>query len=1098
MSDGDDNTGMETSDNSAREQTHAMMYRRHQDELPNDGKETSMKTEDQLIENHNGNKKIGYERRSVQQNMRYAANREQFDENQRRHNEPGQGLKEHKERVGERLNDQPIPHNDAEGSSFDTRDVDRYRFEEQHNAYNQFERVHGVKYQDQDQTDDGIGATSKEYYVEYRDGKSYENNQEEVTYRYDELHNSGRYGTRHYTGQYTWDNENEESCGPHCKEQSRRNINEREYRYENPRENARKCEAHDRKYQYYQGTKDGDTDQCDSCKKDQSMNSDRNEKQKYDREIYLKEKENAGSAQNYQNKTLEQNYETNQTESDSAVSEDKNHYINSMDVLDKIYTSKRKSGTKYEREERFKNNSAEVTNEPRNESLHKNGRRKSMENVNPRLTKSHSEEMYVYWNDEHKTKYVGNRSDQNGVHANEKQSRVNGDIHLRTETPERHYLDRYNFEEEEKILNHILEKSKHGQRSERIPEIKVNDESMLEEYPVKDINSSTYNEIVDILKVLEKEEKGLKTDHDPMQYTKPDSHNYNKNKVMSLNGTGNNLEFVNQDRTTKTNLIQSKPSQPHNNTHQNEVEPPTEPIHVGDIYSFLDKVDNEVNQNETTLKSDTLGCTSKLSELMKLSSADLAQKYLTLSINMDEKQIIITALEKRIEQIDKHCKEMKTDTDATVKRLQKFIAQLIKEKKDLGEQCSEMCKDMEKKYKQIIDTLDERHKIEIKKNTEKHLAAEKIRREKWIDNKTQKIKELTVKGLEPELLKMTTAHQEEIAEMRKAHNRQLEENDAMWNRKISTMKEKFEEDLQNAILQEKENGRKRLDEELKTVESNYQEQRKHLLNEIRIERENLDRQAEDMRNEKEKELNQKLEKLIKQNKESCEKMENKHQDELRKVREDLNQEKQMWVKNKTAQMEEKEQLIREQCKRERDKHIELIIQKLEKEQTERNTAADMKLKNIKEQHDKEIEEMESTLVNVKTKLNETRSKLQNTEDLVTELKSQVHTYQIETKNQGELLDKLKTENHDMKLKSEHETNDKINRLEEEIEQTRNYFETLISRMKKDQERELSQVYGRVKETIGKKDEAIAILTQQKEAALTQCANLETIIAQRKH
>jgi hypothetical protein len=37
---------------------------------------------------------------------------------------------------------------------------------------------------------------------------------------------------------------------------------------------------------------------------------------------------------------------------------------------------------------------------------------------------------------------------------------------------------------------------------------------------------------------------------------------------------------------------------------------------------------------------------------------------------------------------------------------------------------------------------------------------------------------------------------------------------------------------------------------------------------------------------------------------------------------------------------------------------------------------------------------------------------------------------------------------------------------------------------------LSQVYGRVKETIGKKDEAISLLTQQKQAALTQCASLE--------
>ncbi|KAI5697200.1 hypothetical protein M8J75_006586 [Diaphorina citri] len=945
--------------------------------------------------------------------------------------------------------------------------------------------------------DSSIGATSKEYFIEYTNGKTYEDNQQEHRQRYEEndrlnetyeneiseeqykLANEqykhserqeywkqyGTYGQKNevYVRKSKSDRDLDEQCtqnnGGHNNSHGTNTTPLYDYKGQiTPQEYA--------VYQYYAERQNDDENiRCDSCARNQFGNP--KSQHKSDKE-YVENCYHSRDRKDYQY-DKQRHYEAVQNESDSAMSED-NHYNSSMNILDRIYTGKRKGKSKHPNEKQSIEELERVNIE------NKNGKRKSLENLNSHFAKSLSEDTSTHGNDR-KTKPMDNENTTKGANVNE--NRIT------------HYLDMYDFEQDEKILNHILQKSKLEQNQTQIPEIKVNNESLmtLEEYPVKDMNSSTYKEIVDILKVLENEEKGLKDNKESSTQLQQPNKSFAQNQGIHSTETSiqNNHNSI-PSTSTKLNDI----AQPQDNSVHNEVS--TETIQVGDIYSFLDKVDNQVIGDI----SKQAGGTSKLSELMKLSSADLAQKYLTLSINMDEKQIIITALEKRIEQIDKHCKEMKTETDATVKRLQKFIAQLIKEKKDLGEQCSEMCKSIEKKYKQIIETMEERHKIEIKKNTEKHLAAEKIRREKWIDNKTQKIKELTVKGLEPELLKMTNAHQEEIAELRKAHNRQIEENDAIWNRKMNTMKEKFEEDLQNAILQEKENNRKRLDEEMKTVENNYQEQRKHLLNEIRIERENLDRQAEDMRNEKEKELNQKLEKMSKQNKETCERLENKHQDEIKKLKEELNQEKQLWIETKTAQMEEKEQLIREQCKRERDKHIELIIQKLEKEQTDRNNAADTKIKNMKEQHDKDIDEMESTLANVKSKLNDTRTKLQDTEDQLTELKSQVHSYQIENKNQTELLQKLNAENKDLKLKSEHQTNDKINRLEEEIEQTRSYFETLITRMKKDQERELSQVYGRVKETIGKKDQAISLLTQQKQAALTQCASLEAILAQRKH
>lgn len=54
----------------------------------------------------------------------------------------------------------------------------------------------------------------------------------------------------------------------------------------------------------------------------------------------------------------------------------------------------------------------------------------------------------------------------------------------------------------------------------------------------------------------------------------------------------------------------------------------------------------------------------------------------------------------------------------------------------------------------------------MKKQKEISEAAEKIRREKWIKEKTQEIKEMTVKGLEPDIQKLIAKHKAEIKKIK--------------------------------------------------------------------------------------------------------------------------------------------------------------------------------------------------------------------------------------------------------------------------------------------------------------------------------------------
>jgi 5-azacytidine-induced protein 1 len=52
-------------------------------------------------------------------------------------------------------------------------------------------------------------------------------------------------------------------------------------------------------------------------------------------------------------------------------------------------------------------------------------------------------------------------------------------------------------------------------------------------------------------------------------------------------------------------------------------------------------------------------------------------------------------------------------------------------------------------------------------------VSEKIRRDTWMQEKSREIKEMTVKGLEPEIQRLLTKHKKELERMEQANAQEL-------------------------------------------------------------------------------------------------------------------------------------------------------------------------------------------------------------------------------------------------------------------------------------------------------------------------------------
>ncbi|KAM3923912.1 centrosomal protein of 131 kDa isoform 2-T2 [Leptodactylus fuscus] len=589
-------------------------------------------------------------------------------------------------------------------------------------------------------------------------------------------------------------------------------------------------------------------------------------------------------------------------------------------------------------------------------------------------------------------------------------------------------------------------------------------------------------------------------------------------------------------------------------THNGQVE--QKEVHAGtllseaklqNIISFLDEMEKAEQERPRSSGSNThRGALLSEEELNHLEQAsavatEVTSSMLKMRLELEEKKkamsLLQTALAQQRELTVRHVKQTEKDMsyqlkqqseqyEATIQRHLTFIDQLIDDKKALSERCESLVselKQVDHKYSSKISQMQEQHEMEMKKLQELMTATEKVRREKWIDEKTKKIKEITVKGLEPEIQRLISKHKQEIRKLKALHEAELQQSDERaaqrYVRQAEELRQNLEREKEELSQRERELAKQRFEKQLVQEEQSLQDQRRRLFSEVSEEKERLQQQAARQRAELD-ELRKQLEEncalatrvLKEEYEKSKEEQERRHQIEVKAIKERLEIEKQAWEENyrkkEDAWLLTRERELKEEVRKGRDKEIELVIQRLEAEMStareECERAAENRIKRVREKYDCELQEMERSEKKSHDRCNQLKERVSELEGEQIRLQGLLRQREQEVEDLRKITDRLNEERRSLsdvirqefaeRLVTTEEENKRL-KMESSEAQARHRLE--LERVTQEKEEELEEVHKRVKSAIVKKEETVNSLRKQCEAAVKRADHLEALLEQQR-
>uniref|UniRef100_A0A6I8RPM3 Centrosomal protein 131kDa n=1 Tax=Xenopus tropicalis TaxID=8364 RepID=A0A6I8RPM3_XENTR len=526
------------------------------------------------------------------------------------------------------------------------------------------------------------------------------------------------------------------------------------------------------------------------------------------------------------------------------------------------------------------------------------------------------------------------------------------------------------------------------------------------------------------------------------------------------------------------------------------------------IISFLDEMEISEQERPRSAASNTQkGALLSEEELTHLEQAsavatEVTSSMLKLRLEVQEKtralNLLQTALAQQRELTVRHAKQTE---------------------KELGQQLKQQGEQYEATIQRHLSFIDQ----EMKKLQDLMSATEKVRREKWIDEKTKKIKEITVKGLEPEIQRLISKHKQEIRKLKALHEAELQQSDERaaqrYVRQTEEMRHNLEREKEEVSQRERELAKQRYEKHLVQEEQSLQEQRRRLFQEVSEEKERLNQQAARQRAELD-ELRKQLEdncalatRVLKEEYEkSKDEQERRHQAEIKALKERLEIEKQAWEQNYMKKEEtwllSRERELKEDVRKGRDREIELVIQRLESEMStakdECERACENRIKRIRDKYESELQELERSERKLQERCNQLKEQVTELEGEQIRLQGLLRQKEQEIEDIRKVTDRLSEERKSLSEVIRQEFADRLvlteeenRRLKTEASEARARQRLELERVNREKDEELEEVHKRVKTAIVKKEETVNSLRKQCEAAVKRADHLEALLEQQR-
>ncbi|EAS02460.2 hypothetical protein TTHERM_00729200 (macronuclear) [Tetrahymena thermophila SB210] len=149
-----------------------------------------------------------------------------------------------------------------------------------------------------------------------------------------------------------------------------------------------------------------------------------------------------------------------------------------------------------------------------------------------------------------------------------------------------------------------------------------------------------------------------------------------------------------------------------------------------------------------------------------------ALKQLIQDKQLTQEQQLKFIKEQHAQEIAMHQKNL----EENIQKNLKIINNLVQEKKEMSDQLEEVFQKLEEEKESNAQKLKKMkifYEQEIKNQKDSILSKEKKEREKWQKEKAEKIRELTIKGLEPELQNLIEKHNLELKQLKLDYQQKL-------------------------------------------------------------------------------------------------------------------------------------------------------------------------------------------------------------------------------------------------------------------------------------------------------------------------------------